>query len=343
MNKVILDTNILYSLVGISPSDKVQTNLGSSYELWTTTSALIEGIVKYRNDLSSVQLILKPIINEEIKLISIGYTPLETSTIKAIYNSSTLDQAANHISDVLTLKITKEAEFIRWLFVISVLGIFEVLKKTENYTFSISSKNKALMRLTAALVEGNEQFLLDYFEDKIREGYLSGDEQRVVLTAFNDMLLSYINIFHFNYCQVAVGVVRNNALDESEEAMTNLKQKLTEDQFYKKFKKHLENPIGIVSKKSAHSEIDSYIAHIKSGLSNDNNLTQHALDFLGRRLEKGFKDKSKIRKNDVFDFLQIFSLSLDGYKILTLDKAFIAMLKTVDEDSWNLIHSLGYD
>lgn len=103
------------------------------------------------------------------------------------------------------------------------------------------------------------------------------------------------------------------------------------------------NPLSVISKKRLHSKIDSYLQFISNGLSAEANLTQHAIDFLVAKLDKSFKEKSKIRKNDVFDFLQVFALSLPEYRILTLDKAFIGMLKSVDHNSWNLINHLGYD
>lgn len=343
MEKVILDTNILYSLVGLSPNDKVKPDLASSYELWTTTAVLIEGIAKHRADLEEIKKLITPIIKEEIKLISIGYTPLSNDSINELYNATSIEAATSCIEKILDLKITKEAEFLRWIFVIAILGIFEVLKEAEGYGFEDTNKNYLQSQLTRALIEGNEHLLLDYFEERTREGYVAGDEQRMVLSAFNEMLLSYINIFHFNYYQIDSGVINNGQITEEKSAIASLTQKLSQDKFYQKIRSHLDNPIGVIYRKPLHSKIDSYLQHIKDGLAGEANLTRHAIDFLAKKLEKGFKEKSKIRKNDVFDFLQVFALDLQGYKILTLDKVFIGMLKSVDHGSWSLINSLSYD
>ena len=343
MEKVILDTNILYSLVGISPNTKVNSDLSTKYELWTTTAVLIEGIVKHRKDLTSIHQLLTPIIKEEIKLISVGFTPLPNDSINQLYRAAAIEDVTKCISDIVDLKIGKEAECLRFIFIIAILGIFEVLKETEGYGFEKLKKDSLQLQLTEALIKGNEQFFLDYLEEKIREGYDAGDEQRMVLLAFNELLLIYLNVFHFNYHQIDCGIFNNSKTSEETAVIANLTKNLSQDELYKKIQKHLDNPILVVSKKRLNDKIDSYLLSISNGLSTEENLTQHAIDFLMRKLEKAFKEKTKIRKNDVFDFLQVFALSLPGYKILTLDKAFISMLESVDHDSWSLINSLGYD
>ncbi len=343
MEKVILDTNILYSLVGISPNIKVKPDLGMNYELWTTSAVLIEGIVKHRTDLEAIKQFLKPIIEEEIKLISIGHAPLTTYNIKELYNASSIETVSRLINKIFDLKIGKEAEFLRLIFVMVVLGIFVALIETEGYGFKDDIKSRMQTQLIRALIEGNEQLSLEYFQDRIKQGYIAENEQLVVLDAFNEMLFTYINIFHFNYYQIDSGVINNGEISVENSSLANLTQKLSGDQFYQKISRHLENPFGLIAKKSLHSHIDSYLQQIKDGFAGEPNLTQHAIEFLKRKLEKGFKEKAKIRKNDIFDFLQVFALELQGYKILTLDKVFIGMLQSVDYASWNLINGLGYD
>ncbi|TON79443.1 hypothetical protein CGH48_25245 [Vibrio parahaemolyticus] len=81
---------------------------------------------------------------------------------------------------------------------------------------------------------------------------------------------------------------------------------------------------------------------IKTGISDLDGLTEKSLNFLLNILESAYKEKKKIRKNDIFDFLIVISLELAGTKIATLDKAFLRELKKIDVDSYNLCESLGF-
>ena len=334
---------MLYAITGLSNNYKVKNDIKLNYELWTTTAALIEGTVKYRKDLSSIKKLFYPIINEDIKLISIGYVPMSNTSIQGIYNSESLESASVFIDEVMNLKITTEAKFLKWIFTISVLGIFELLKGVKGYKFIDSDKNDLQIKYEKILFESNEQYLFDYFEQKIKNGYLTGNEQRIVLDAFNEMLFLYLRIFLLNYYQIESGVIFRGGVDDSEGTLNGLKQTIISDDFHNIISEYLNNPFEYFSEKSNHSLANDYIIHIGTGLTGDPNLTTSALRFLCKKLEKCFKDKSKIKKNDVFDFLQIFALSLPDYKILTLDRPFIRILKDVDRRSWDLIHSLGYD
>lgn len=343
MDNVIIDTNILYSVVGLSQNNKVSSDLTSKFTLWTTTVTLIEAITKYRNDLTSLKQILTPILNESIKLISIGHAPLSNEVIAKIANANSIASISKDINDVIGLKINREAEFLRWIFVIVIAGLFDVLKKSEGYSFTSIEKENIQLYLVKSLLEGNEAFVLNYFKDKIQEGYNTGNEQKVVLEAFHEMLLSSLNVFHFNYHQIKTGVISEKGVSNDQKDISELKESLSKDDFFMKIKKHTDNPLSLLSKKKLHKFIDTYLSAIKNGLIDEKNLTEAAIDFLILKIENGFKQESKIRKNDIFDFLQIFSLGLSGYKIITLDKGFIKLLKDVDKNSWDLIQLLGYD
>jgi len=343
MDKVIIDTNILYSVVGLSQNNKVSSDLASKYALWTTTVTLIEAITKYRSDLNSLKQVLTPILSESIKLISIGHAPLSNKVISKIVEANSITSISREINDVVELKINREAEFLRWIFVIVIAGLFDVLKTSDGYSFTDVEKNNIQLYLVKSLLESNEAFVLDYFKDKIQEGYNTGNEQKVVLEAFHEMLLSSLNIFHFNYHQVKTGVIHTTGISKDEKDITKLKESLSNDKFFMKIRKHIDNPLSLLSKKKLHEPIDRYLSTIKNGLKDEKNLTESAIDFLILKIESGFKNQAKIRKNDIFDFLQIFSLGLSGYKIITLDKSFINLLKDVDKNSWDLIHYLGYD
>lgn len=55
MSRMIIDTNILYSLVGLSTNQKIINSPIDQFKLSITTPSLIEVISKYCNDLEAVK------------------------------------------------------------------------------------------------------------------------------------------------------------------------------------------------------------------------------------------------------------------------------------------------
>jgi hypothetical protein len=266
MDNVIIDTNILYSIVELSQNNKVSSDLTSQFTLWTTTVTLIEAITKYKHDLNSLKKILNPILNNRIKLISIGHAPLSNEVITKIANANTIASISKDINDVVELKINKEAEFLRLIFVIVIAGIFDVLKKSEGYSFTSIEKQNIQLYLVKSLLEGNEAFVLNYFKDKIQEGYNTENEQKVVLEAFHEMLLSSLNVFHINYHQIKTGIISEKGVSKNQKDILKLQESLSKDDFFMKIKKHIDNPLSILSKKKLHDFIDIYLSEIKNDL-----------------------------------------------------------------------------
>ncbi|MCQ8801231.1 hypothetical protein NQU34_24190, partial [Escherichia coli] len=76
MRRVVIDTNILYALTGVSVNEKVVTSSLNDFKLSITTPSIIEMVVKFQYDLDTIKKCLEPIINESIELISIGHAPI---------------------------------------------------------------------------------------------------------------------------------------------------------------------------------------------------------------------------------------------------------------------------
>ena len=341
MEKIILDTNILYSVTGLSINNKV-TDLSKQFELWTTTVSLIECIVKYKDDLDSLKTVFSKIKSEEIKLISIGHAPLSNSIILRIAEADSIQSISNEIDEIVKFKIDREAIFLGWIFVVVMVGFFEVLISKEGYGFVDNNKKNMQLYNIQSLLEGNSGYVYEFFKNEIARGYKENNEQKVVLSALNEMILSSLSVFHYNYHQIKTGVMNAEGLSKDEDILNNLTTSLRGDNLHIKLKKYLDNPLSIVSKKRNYQIIEKYLNEMNEGLKIENNLTVKSVSFLIKKIEKSLKHKSKIRKNDIFDFLQVFSLGLPQYKILTLDKGFISLLKEVDTESWDLIQKLGY-
>lgn len=340
MPRVVIDTNILYSLVGISVNSKVSKSNLCDYKLSITTASVIESIVKHRNDLVLIKKCLAPIINSRIELISVGHAPISNETLFKLCSADKLEDVKEDIRTLMELKILREAEFLRIFLIIVISCIFEVLS-SNGYSFKDEKKAIHQLTLVKALVESNLELFLDYFKTEIKNGYDAGNEQQAALNAFQEQISMLLRIFHFNYHLIKTYPLQGN-LNTSNEAKQALITSLKNDRFDSKFQKYIDNPIAIVSQKKNFSIIDKHIASVRDGIFDLECITDKSLNFMLHKLVKAYKDKTKIRKNDIFDYFIIYSLNFENTKIVTLDVAFVKMLKEVDTDSYNLCQSLGF-
>jgi len=62
-----------------------------------------------------------------------------------------------------------------------------------------------------------------------------------------------------------------------------------------------------------------------------------------RHYQKIYNENAVLNKNDLIDLVIMYSLNLDGYLFLTLDTKLQDALKSIHEDSYNLIKVWGLD
>ena len=73
----------------------------------------------------------------------------------------------------------------------------------------------------------------------------------------------------------------------------------------------------------------------------DKKLTESAIKFIEKKIYKIFTSNSKLFKNDIFDLLITISLEPNKYKLVSLDKKYIALIQEIDKGSIELIKKLG--
>ncbi|EFH6934349.1 hypothetical protein GNO52_20545, partial [Escherichia coli] len=171
MSRMIIDTNILYSLVGLSTNQKIINSPIDQFKLSITTPSLIEVISKYCNDLEAVKKCISPIINGNIELISIGHTPISNEFLYRLHFSDEIDEVKDIIDNVRALKISREAEFYRFILILVVSGLFEVIRE-DGYKFDNDVQNQSQLSLVQTLLESNMELILDFFKDELRNGYI---------------------------------------------------------------------------------------------------------------------------------------------------------------------------
>ncbi|MDD9893385.1 MAG: hypothetical protein OXT49_07770, partial [Gammaproteobacteria bacterium] len=226
MHYVVIDTNILYSLTGVSPNPKVTESDIEDKQLATTTATLIEAISKFRNDLPKLQRCLHPIVDQKYTLISVGHAPLSNEKIKAIHSAKCIAEVQHIIDEVVSLKISCEAEFLRFILIVVVVGLAEILRE-EGYKFEDQAQSNKQTLLTRAMLEGNLEYFEQYFQQQLRNGYNEDNEQKAALEAFRIKILSLIDVFIFNFHMVKTGLLPNEPHNESDSQ--RLKDSIKED------------------------------------------------------------------------------------------------------------------
>ncbi|HFJ8955101.1 TPA: hypothetical protein ACGWHD_003929 [Serratia liquefaciens] len=338
MSRMIIDTNILYSIVGLSTSQKVIDSPIGEFKLSITTPSLIEVISKYHNDLDSIKKCISPIINENIELISIGHAPISNGFLYRLHFANEIDEVKDIIANVRALKISREAEFYRFILILVVSGLFEVIRE-DGYKFDNDEQNNSQLSLVQTLLESNMEYILDFFKDEMRNGYVNGNEQQAALKAFETILIALLNSFHVNYHMIKTDTVN---ISGSQDSLKNLHDSLENDNFDKKFKKYMNNPISLASKQKHQPVVDNYLKEMEKGISGVSGLTEDSLSFLMSKVEDAYKNGRKLRKNDIFDFLIVISLNMPDTLILTLDKGFLKDLEDLNPNSYKKCLDFGF-
>lgn len=340
MERIIIDTNILYSLVGLYENEKVNNSTIKNNELSVTTSSIAEVIVKHHDSLESIKKCIAPIINQEYELINIGYAPIENEYFYRINNASHINEVTDIIDVIKKQKIQIEAEFLRFILIIVISGMYEVIRE-EGYKFNDTNNDQAQLRLVQSLLESNSDLILNYFKNKISNGYIIGKVQQETKQAFQEMISVLLEVFNINYHMVKVGSIYNSQDDDSIARLTN---SIATDDFKSKINKYSENPVSYISKKKNNTILKNFINSMKVGLSDSDKLNEYSLEYILKKIENAFVCGSKIQKNDIFDSLITISLALTDKKtkIATLDKDFIKYLEHVDNDSYQLCKSLNF-
>lgn len=338
MRRVVIDTNILYSLTGVSVNEKVVTSSLNDFKLSITTPSIIEMVVKFQYDLDTIKKCLEPIINESIELISIGHAPISNEYLYMLHFAKEIEEVADLIDEIKTLKISREAEFYRFILILVVSGLFEVIRE-DGYKFCDETRNQKQLMMVRSLFESNMDLILDYFKDEIRNGYMNGNEQQAALDAFQSKIIMLLNVFHINYHMIKTDTFPYN---ESSVNLENLIISLDSDNFNIKLKKYIDNPLSFASKAKYNTIINNYMAEMRNGMLDLSGLTEKSMDFLLNKIDSAYKNGRKLRKNDIFDFLIVISLNMPDTLIVTLDKGFLKDLEHLDYNSYQLCQKLGY-
>ncbi|MCT7568103.1 hypothetical protein [Aliarcobacter butzleri] len=320
-NKVIIDTNVFYSILGIYENPKISNELLNNYEKYITTVTLYESIIKNRNNSNNIKIITNSIINRDINLIEIGYMPFCNQDI---YSLNSLNNLNNLIDDLLNFKIKQESEFARWFFFQIIIITVGVFSKVDEYSFNDKLKNEKFQEEIKTLFESYEFTILDEFKLTLEKAYEEDNTQKLFDELFYSKMKEILSKFIELYYKISDNLTSYNNDKIIKNYLSGINILLSKDKYLDSINEHLNYFI---------KEFESNFYYGK--------INNKARRFINAKLKKIFVNKAKFFKNDICDFLNIFAIS-DDFTILSLDKKYINIIKGVDEKSYNLIKELGY-
>lgn len=343
---IVIDTNVLYSWVHISENPKLPSTtiekMSREHTLYIATPTIIESIVKHRNDLATIKTCLSPIIDRKAIPVGIGAMPLANDTILKIYSSSSLGQIKKDVDDIVALKISREADFLRFIFIAIIVGAYHCLWEEGFYKLDDPELDKLFAFSSIALLGGNAQFITDEILTALRKGYAINKEQQIVRDEIINLIAVFLRLWIYNFYSIKNNITSDPSnLDPAK--IDDFKKEFASDPYFKELNAAdiLQNPLQILSKERFRVFFEEYARKFKKELESLSNMTDEILDYLLYKMEKFLQQKGKVNKNDVPDLIILYSLHLPDFMLLTLDKKLIKALETVDRDSYNLIKSLG--
>jgi PIN domain nuclease of toxin-antitoxin system len=342
---IVIDTNVLYSWVKIFENDKLTSKrielLTDNNELYITTTSILEFIVKHRQNLDQVKKCLEPLFLNKLKIISIGFTPISNEHISKIYFSRNLADCSDIIDQLFNLKIEKETEFLRFFFIIVVVGSIDMFLKESSVTPGTTQYN-SLIQHSVALIESNSDFLYQDIYKHLLQGYDENKIDPIIKKYFSEMLFLFLYLWKSNYYLVK----NNSSLKDVLKLDTISKNKIIEEILIDKdneaMKEYLNMNISTLSifKSKKYKEIiTEYVNSFGEQLKDDKRFTEATTEYIAIKLNKYFSAGKKMEKNDCLDFLILYSLYLEEFFILTLDKDMINILETIHPESFQLISS----
>lgn len=341
MDKIVIDTNILYSWTQLSvnpkfPPDKIK-ELSKSNELYCGTPSIIEFLVKYRHDMVSMRRCLEPIINKELLIVSIGFVPIPSATLIELYDPKYAEKHSFHLSEILELKINKEAEMLRFFLFCILGGLFNVLKDERGYAFQDREKEMGFRRASNVLLKANSEVIYDRFVEALRMGYSNNSEEQTIRHIFSEWTMTLLHQWIYTYYLAKYNALLKPDLSTSE----NCKKEVAGDTIWRTFEKHRDNPFAILKGNKFKIFTEQYINNLQSVLDNHPLIPDKVLDHILLKLTNTFAKGAKIRKNDIMDLFLLYAFELKGFKIITLDSKLRKSIEIIHPASHQIMRTLG--
>lgn len=337
MMNIVLDTQMIYHLSGISVNGLIDENklkrILKDNTCYATSLSAIEIVSHFRNDLTLMRTALSPIFEKKYlssKLI-LRDNILNIDDLRSLYLAPFPYNFGPIIEKIFLKKIQLESENLRFFLYLLLLAAILVIEDSENidrlslYKYFLMSKvDNILESLKSILKTGYDN---DTVQQSMRNGF------------FNIYKKMFFSLLLFKHYHMNMDLINNIPEDDFEKI---IQSELESDPLYYRMKFYEDNPISLLDKKSYKENLVGFLDVTLSTILNLKIPNKVNVDFILYKMSKILFESSVFKKNDIIDMLIISTKVIEeNMSILTIDKnSYKFLLKIGDTTSTNLIESI---
>ena len=347
--KIVIDTQILYHISGISINYKIDdvalNKVMQENEIYLTSTSIMEAVVKFRNDLDMIKKALKPQLDPAGVLQSkviLRDNIVPVMKLRKIYYAGKLKYVKDEIYDIFLDKIKLEAENARFFLYLLIISFMFLLEEDAE------ENDDAIIRLKIYRDQllDKAQPIYDQFYNTLLQGYMNDDVEAVIKEEFGKQFQFYSELF------IAMQVCGLNQRElevlEEEQIHKLIEEKMESNKLYKRIERGLrsqqENPMEVFNYREYQQKLD-YLMETYLNLYFSMKVKNKVYrDFISYKIGKFLFDNAKFKKNDILDMIIMGTLDIDpeinNLHIITVDKANVQFLRSINHPSVSLIESI---
>ncbi len=333
MKDVVIDTNVLYSWLGLVANAKFPPAKGESLaktaSLHISTPTVMEVVRRYREDLASLQKCLEPLHDGRLKLVSIGFAPVTAAELTALRTAKNISAVAATADAIIARKIAAEVSLLTFLFSSILGGVLNGLLEQRGAGMS-AGQREDLQRHTQALFASNIPTYQQVIEEALREGYKQDNPKKAIREVFSTLFVLVLRTSLVNLHAVKAGQSIVTLSGAASGVVDAIMLEVKNDPLLAELKANMDNPLTALDDPAYSAAIAAYLAGYRAFFSADPEFTKAVVESLVTRLKKVLTVGAKIDKNDAMDLLLTYALHLPGFLIVTLDGKLQSLLQLVD-------------
>ncbi len=326
-SKVILDTNIMYYLCGLSPVpnnfdiSKLSSFIREKYQEYDfaiSSVSFYEFVMHNRKHAGILRRACSAMRNYHIRIYNDPYLPIRLS---APYNLTKIRQhdVQQVIDSFITQKIDVESRFAAAIFMTVLISViaFEAFPN-ENFNSNTAS-------LLSAVANTNQSVAVACLKDAYVRAYASNDPEDFIRDSFQHLLQLLIPL-SVPLCKELAYMKAEDNISECFRKISKQKWRDANLQMERAISKKGQTPTAFVSKKARQfgkaigdKQLTDYLNNLWAMLANVDISSNAIREYTFEIIQSIFLNGSSFRKNDINDSMILGSMSA-GDCIVTCDK-----------------------
>lgn len=342
--RAVLDTNLFYYAVGVSSDPRLRDDwldvLRTTHTPSLASPTVVELLTHQDFEESRLWACLDEMFSKRFPdFVQIGYLPFDLHPLREVTTNRDGEGLRQLQDAALRLKIRCESDFLRFVFMVLLVGFLHVL--FENRRKELTGSNQANLNLHfKALMESNGEFLAATLTSALMTGYSSGDVEKAVDGAFQGQLWCFAYLSLVSLHTVRLGLCLDTVSGASPELQRQIRDAVLADPVFRQLSKNRANPFELLRQGQYRESVNAYIREIEADFRAHWTMPAAVLRFFIDRLQANLNSGAKFRKNDVIDILLAYTTFADNTVIITNDDGILGGLQRACPMSYSLSMTL---